>query len=309
MTFQELLVRFNKFLIVSHEGLDGDAIGCSLAMGHFLFARGKEVYLFFPDPLPQKYLHLLKNLCVLPQIPKENSGLVLISLDSSDLKRLKIEDKSVFSLVVNIDHHATNSNFGDWNVVRSDFSSTGEILADLLLKEKLSAPEIVWDLLYLAIYADTNGFSFQNTSPRTLNTAAEVLSRASGPEIASLFFSLTQEELRILARALENMVFEPPIAYSFLENSLNLPEDFDSDYIMNFWKRWLEPKIYLLFKEVQPNVFKVSMRAHPGFDLTKIAVQFNGGGHPAAAGCTVYGNWPEAKDRLIEALRNEILKN
>lgn len=309
MNVRDLLARFDKFLIATHEGLDGDAIGSSLAMGHFLSARGKRVFLFFPDPLPQKYLALLKNLKIFYQMPKEDSEWVLISLDSADLKRLKIEDQKIFSYMVNIDHHVTNLNFGDWNVIRSDFSSTGEILADLLLQEELDAPEIVWDSLYLAIYADTNGFSFQNTSPRTLKIAAEVLSRASGPEIVTLFFSRTQEELKILARVLENMVFEPPIAYSLLESSLNLPEGFDSDYIMNFWKNWLEPQIFLLFKEIQPHTFKVSMRARPGFDLTKVAIQFNGGGHPAAAGCTVRGTWPEVKDRLINAFRNAISQN
>jgi phosphoesterase RecJ-like protein len=309
VSIQELLKSFDKFLITTHKGIDGDAVGSCLAMGHFLSSRGKDVLLFFQDSFPQKYLPLLGSLKIVPDVSPEASGSALICLDTSDLERAEIRESSNFAHVVNIDHHPTNTNFGSWNVVHYEYSSTGEILAEMLLNEGFSAPKIVWDSLYLAIYADTNGFQFQNTRPQTLKIAAEVLSRGSGPEISSLFFSLSEEELRILARALDNMVFEPPIAYSVLHHSLNLPEGFDSDYIMNIWKNWREPKVYLLFKEIHPKFFKVSMRANPGIDLTRVAVQFNGGGHAAAAGCTVHGDWEEARRKLTEAIRNEILRS
>lgn len=309
MNIQELLKSFNKFVITTHKGMDGDAVGSCLAMGHLLSSSGKDVWLFFQDPFPQKYLPLLGNLKIVPDVSPAASGSALICLDASDLERAEIGKSSNFAYVVNIDHHPTNTNFGNWNLVHPEYSSTGEVLAEMLLNEKLNAPKIVWDSLYLAIYADTNGFQFQNTRPQTLKIAAEVLSRGSGPEISSLFFSLSEEELRILARALDNMVYEPPIAYSVLQYSLNLPEGFDSDYIMNIWKNWREPKVYLLFKEIHPKFFKVSMRANPGIDLTRVAVQFNGGGHAAAAGCTVHGDWEEAREKVTEAIRNEIIRS
>ncbi|MCR4428776.1 MAG: DHH family phosphoesterase [Caldiserica bacterium] len=309
MTLRDVLSNFTSFLIVSHQGLDGDAVGSSLGMGHLISSLGKDVSIIFPEPLPQKYLPLAGELSVLSEFPSQLSDSALLFLDCADPERgLKVEI-SRFLFVANIDHHISNTNFGTWNVVKPEYSSTGEVLAEILFNEGIEAPERVWDCLYLAIFSDTNGFRFSNTRPQTLEIAGKVLSRGSGPEVSSIFFSLSQLDLKVLGVVFTNMVYDPPIAFSYLPLSLGLPEGFDSDFIMNIWKNWPEPQVYLLFKEISPNSFKVSMRGRGDIDLSKIAGKFQGGGHPSASGCRVKGNLQEVEKILREAILDEIRRD
>lgn len=306
MNLRTLLDRFHRFLVTTHQGADGDAIGSSLAFAHFLFSLKKQVFAVISDPLPDRYSRLLGEIEVRREVPIEARDSVLVSLDSSDLARTVVPDLSFYAYIVNMDHHSTNNNFGDWNIVQKEASSTGEILAHLIIDEGFSCPKLVWDCLYLAIYSDTNGFRFKNTTPETLKVAAELLLRGADSEISLIFSELTLLDLKLLGEALRNLQFEAPVAYTVLGYSLDLPEGFDSDYIMNVLKSWSLPGVYVLFKETQPGAFKVSMRAKSGIDLTRVAVLFGGGGHPAASGCTVRGSLEEVKDRVLEAIFHEI---
>lgn len=309
MNLKDTLNEFSSFVIVTHKGLDGDAVGCSLGLAHLIASFKKDVFLFFPETLPQKYFPLLGKLYVLSSFPGKNFNSALFFLDCSNPERGFDQEIVNFPFVANIDHHISNTYFGNWNVVKPEYSSTGEILAEILLEEQIPAPSLTWDCLYLAIFSDTNGFSFPNTRPQTMEIAAKVLSRGSGPEVSSIFFSLSQFDLKVLGVAFNNMVFDPPIAFSHLPLSLNLPEGFDSDYIMNIWKNWSEPQVYLLLKEISPNSFKVSMRGRGVVDLSKIAGKFLGGGHPNASGCKINGTLEEVKKILREEIQNEIGRN
>lgn len=306
MNFRDILAEFSSFVIVTHKGLDGDAVGSSLGLAHLIDSFEKEPLLFFPETLPQKYSPLLGKLRVFSNFPPKSLNTALFFLDCSNPERGFDEKIPEFPFVANIDHHISNTNFGTWNVVKPGYSSTGEIIAEILLDEQIPAPSLTWDCLYLAIFSDTNGFSFSNTRPKTLEIAGKVLSRGSGAEVSSIFFSLSQFDLKVLGVALTNMTFDPPIAFSYLPFSLDLPEGFDSDFIMNIWKYWSEPKVYLLFKEISPNFFKVSMRGRGDVDLSKVAGKFQGGGHPNASGCRIFGTLEEVKKILREEILNEI---
>lgn len=307
--FHELLRTRNGFVLTTHLGTDGDAAGSLLAFYQLLKHYNKEVQILWPGELANKFSALPAFAEIKESEQMEWGESTLVVLDCSELERaLDIGNKRPIS-IVNIDHHQTNRFFGDLNWVDSTSSSTGEILGQLFLTLPVSLPSSIWQYLLYAIYADTGGFRFENTSAACLALAAKMVERGARPALASeWFFSLAEKELRILGIALANMAYYPPIAYSLIPLSTGITVEFDSDYIMNIWRLWPEPVVYVLFKEVAAQTFKISMRSRQGLDLTFVAGAFGGGGHPAASGCTIQGSWPEVKDRLFLVIEEALTK-
>ncbi len=308
-TFQEFLRIHDCFVLTTHQGQDGDAVGSLLAFYQFLEYYGKEARVLLPGGLADRFLSLPASAEIKGNEVVKWDGCPLVVLDCAGLERALSAGGDRPSFVINIDHHITNSFFGNLNLVDAKASSTGEILAELFLSLSPSLPVQIWQCLFFAIYADTGGFSFENTSGKCLRIAAKLLERGTQPTVASQWFSrLDEKDLRVLGIVLSKMTYNPPVAYSRIPLSAEVTAEFDSDYIMNIWRLWPEPLVYVLFKEVLPLTFKVSMRSRQGLNLTPVAEAFGGGGHPTASGCTIQGPWSRIKKSLLFLIEEAITK-
>src|ERR671934_729643 len=167
----------DRFLIVTHENPDGDALGSLLAMKLALDALGKdsEMYLYGDAPLPREYAFMPLDGLRREGPPPDAAERVLIALDCANEQRLG-PDLTLLQrapLTIDVDHHHDNSRFGDVNLIVADASSTGEVLRDVLRELGVDLTPDIAEALYIALVTDTGRFQYTNTTPKALRAAAE----------------------------------------------------------------------------------------------------------------------------------------
>jgi bifunctional oligoribonuclease and PAP phosphatase NrnA len=197
-----------RFLVVTHENPDGDALGSLLAGKLALDALGKDtvMYLGGQAPLPAEYGFM--PLGELPRtVPADAGDRVLLALDCANASRLGPDSERLLRapLVLNVDHHHDNTVFGHVNLIVSDASSTGEVLYDLFRELGIQPTPEMAEALYIAIVTDTGRFQYTNTTPKAHRLAAELLER--GADVHKVFQGIYESvqfaKLKLLARALE----------------------------------------------------------------------------------------------------------
>src|ERR1041384_5250608 len=177
-----------RFLLVTHENPDGDALGSLLAAKLGLDSLGKdaEMYLYGDAPLPTEYSFMpLEGL--LRGSPPEIGDRVLVALDCANESRIG-PDSSLLeqaTLTVDIDHHHDNSRFGDVNLIVADASSTAEVLRDVLRELDVALTPEIAEALYIALVTDTGRFQYTNTTPKALRLGAELVE--AGADVHRVF--------------------------------------------------------------------------------------------------------------------------
>ena len=200
----------DRFVVTSHEAPDGDALGSLLGMGLALRDVGKDVVMFLggPAPLPGEYRFLeLERRGLRRHRPSDFGERVLVALDCASRSRVGGEpgvvDAAPFTL--NIDHHHDNPRFGDVDLVVSEASSTGEVVADILGELGVPLTPEIAEALYIALVTDTGRFQYANTTPKALRLAADLVE--AGADVNRVFQGVYENvqfaKLKLLARALE----------------------------------------------------------------------------------------------------------
>src|ERR687888_1035326 len=199
----------DRFLIVTHENPDGDALGSLLAMKLALDALGKdsEMYLYGDAPLPREYAFMPLDGLRRERPPPDAAERVLIALDCANEQRLG-PDLTLLErapLTIDVDHHHDNSRFGDVNLIVADASSTGEVLRDVLEELGVDLTPEIAQALYIAVVTDTGRFQYTNTTPKALRLAAELVE--AGADVHRIFQGVYESvqfaKLKLLARALD----------------------------------------------------------------------------------------------------------
>src|SRR4026209_1899509 len=198
----------DRFLLVTHENPDGDALGSLLAMKLALDSLGKnsEMYLYGDAPLPREYLFMpLEGLLRDP--PADATERVLVALDCANEQRMG-PDKTLLEqapLTIDIDHHHDNSRFRDINLVVGDASATSEVLRDVFAELGVELTPEIAQALYIALVTDTGRFQYSNTTAKALRLAAELVE--AGADVHHIFRHVYETvqfaKLKLLARALE----------------------------------------------------------------------------------------------------------
>jgi phosphoesterase RecJ-like protein len=294
----EAIRSHDRFLVISHENPDGDALG-SLLSTHLALRqlRKDSVMLLAGDvPLPAEYRFLrLDGLVRLP--PDDASERVLVAVDCAKEERLGpvpgLLERA--PIVLDIDHHHDNSRFGNVNLIVPDASSTGEILRDVIRELGVELTPEIAEPLYVALVTDTGRFQYSNTTPKALRLAAELVE--AGADVRRVFQGVYENvqlaKLKLLARALERAeVYEGGrLVISYLRR-----DDFEqvgaeepySEGIIDHLRAVEGAEMSALIREPPrddaPNV-RVSLRAsHDELDVSSIARKRGGGGHRQAAG-------------------------
>jgi phosphoesterase RecJ-like protein len=288
----------DRFLIVTHENPDGDALGSLLAMKLALDTLGKdsEMYLYGDAPLPREYgfmpLEGLRR-----ELPPDAPERVLVALDCANEQRLGPEPAVLerAPLTINVDHHHDNSRFGDVNLVVADASSTGEVLRDIFDDLGVALTPEIAEALYIAVVTDTGRFQYTNTTPKALRLAADLVE--AGADVHRVFQGVYESvefaKLKLLARALERaQVYDGGrLVVSYLLRSdftdLSVAEAF-SEGIIDYLRAVEGADMAALIREPPRSdgpARRVSLRASTDeIDVSAIARKSNGGGHRQAAG-------------------------
>jgi phosphoesterase RecJ-like protein len=309
----------DRFLLVTHENPDGDALGSILAAKLVLDELGKDsaMYVSGLAPLPAEYKFMpLAELR--RELPEDAAERVLFALDCANESRLGEAEAALSRspLVINVDHHHDNSRFGNINLVVADASSTGEIVRDLMRELGVELTPDLAEALYIALVTDTGRFQYANTTPRALRLAAELVE--AGADIHRVFQSVYETvqlaKLKLLARALERaqvyegggLVVSHLLKTDFAEVGAAEPY---SEGIIDFLRAVEGADMAALIREPPAPgrpARRVSLRSSSDeVDVSAIArASGDGGGHRQAAGFSSELEIPEIVAFLREQYAN-----
>jgi phosphoesterase RecJ-like protein len=293
----DALRKHERFLVVTHENPDGDALGSLLAATLALRQLGKDavMYLAGQTPLPREYAFMpLEEL--LREPPADASERVMLAVDCAKEDRIGDEAaRSGATLVLNVDHHHDNTRFGDLNLIVADASSTGEVLRDVFAELGLALTPELAEPLYIALVTDTGRFQYSNTTPKALRLAAELVE--AGADIHAVFQEVYESvefaKLKLLARALgrAEVLEGGRIIVSYLVRTdfgeVGASEPY-SEGIIDYLRAVEGAELAVLIREQlndAAHAHKGSLRSSiDELDVSAIARRFGGGGHRQAAG-------------------------
>jgi phosphoesterase RecJ-like protein len=311
----EALREHQTFCIVGHVRPDGDCIGSQLGLAMALQNEGKQVVCWNEDAAPAK----LKFLDPEGRFQKPRHGEsfdCVIAVDCASFERLGKagECTGERKLLINIDHHESNTRYGDINWVSAREPSSGELIYRLLKIARWPITRPMADNLFTAISTDTGSFQYASTRPGTFHTAAELVTR--GANLAKIcdevYQSYSLSRVRLLKHVYNKfrLAQNDQIAWFWLKKA-----DFsrtgavsnDSEGLIDHI-RAIEPVVVAcVFEEIGPDVTRVSLRSKSAqINVNEILAQFGGGGHPAAAGARITGRPLTVQRKVIAALKKAL---
>jgi bifunctional oligoribonuclease and PAP phosphatase NrnA len=303
------------FCIAGHVRPDGDCIGSQLGLTLALRNEGKEVVCWNEDPVPQKYAFLDPDGLI--QKPKSGCSFeCVIVADSASFERLGRVRELIAQrkVLVNIDHHASNTRFGDVNWVMARAPSTGELIYQLLRQARWPISARIADCLFTAVSTDTGSFQYPTTRPTSYHVAGELVKRGADLEkiCHEVYQSYPLSRVRLLQRVYNRfrLTAGNRIAYFWLKQadySRSGADQADSEGLIDHL-RAIEPVVVAcVFEEIEPELIRVSLRSKTSrVDVNKIAAQFGGGGHMAAAGARIPGRPLSVQRKMIAAIKHAL---
>lgn len=304
-----LISSAERSLLVCHVSPDGDAIGSILGLGLALRRRNQDVVMACADPVP-KSQDYLPHADEIVQSPRGAFDLV-VSLDCSDLERLgaAYNPQHLAGIpIINIDHHPTNIEFGQLNWVEPTAVATAQMLVRLVAALDVPLDVEIATCLLNGIVTDTRGFRTSNTSPEVMQTVSELMNAgASLPELTDRIFNHRPlGTIRLWSLALPHVHLDQRILWGEITQDMRREADYEGNGdagLVNFMSTADEADIAVVFDELSDGRINVSMRAMPGYDISRIALELGGGGHAQAAGCTLPGPIEEARTDVLKRLQ------
>lgn len=315
MTLEHILEEIKKakkIVILTHENPDGDAIGSSLGMYIALRKMEKEPDIIIPE-LPRVYNFLPEIENVKKEGQKEPYDLA-IALDCATIKMLNgwanyFEDAKV---KVTIDHHGTNTMYGDYNYVNPDAPACAQTLISIIQYFGVEIDKKIGTCLLTGIITDTGGFQYQSTTPETFEFAAELLQ--TGVNVSDIYKrvmnTMTKANFELRKRAIERMEFfkEGKIAFTYvtkedIEEANAETGDFEG--IVEEGRNIEGVEVSIFLRETQKG-FKVSLRSNDYVNVSDVCLLFGGGGHIHAAGCTIAQSLEQVKEKIVNEVKVHI---
>ena len=313
----DLIENNDSFLISSHVNPDGDNIGSILALKIFLEQLGKKVEVVLDDQVPSCFSFLPQS----QEIKQYDENLVvdfdvLFALDAGDKERIadvaQLLDKQA---IVNIDHHADNTLYGDYNLV-SDAAATAELIYQIIVElDKTKLNQNIATTIATALVTDTGSFRYSNTTSETHQIMAELLKFDIDVNYISrqIFENNTYQSLKLRAKVLETLEIDETGEIAWLEISQQSLDEVnatweDAEGIVSYPRSLQGVEVAVLFKEYKENEIKVSLRSNQYFAVDEVAHKFDGGGHAKAAGCLLESKLEEAEKQVIKAIKERLAK-
>lgn len=319
---REILDESGRIIITTHTNPDGDAIGASLAMYHYLRKRGKTVHVVIPDLYPEflAWLPSASEIMLFEKQPLECKTLLeaaglVICVDFNNLKRLNRlgdEVRNATAVKVLIDHHLYPSDEFLYKISHSKISSTSELVYDFIVASgygDLMDKEIA-ECLYTGIATDTGSFSYACNYVKTYLITAELFRLGiDGEHIHRLIYdTYSESRLRLLGYAVSDgltVLHDLHTAYIILTRSDLRRFNYqvgDTEGVVNYALSMKGINLAALFMEMDDNV-KVSFRSKGNFSVDRLARDhFGGGGHSNASGANCKMSIEETLNRFLALL-------
>lgn len=307
----EEINKANSILIVTHENPDGDAVGTSLALYNALKLNGKNnVDVVIPES--PRIFDFLPGANEIKKSTDIESYDLAISVDCSTLEMLnglsKTFEDSTVSVV--IDHHGTNTMFGDYNFVNPDAPACAEVMIVALSYFKMEITKDIGTCLLAGIITDTGGFKYQGVTAETFEFVASLLKK--GVNVSDTYRKVLQVKTKSafeLSRLANNRLefFEDgKIAYTFLtlkDYEKYNAEPGDHEGIVDVGRDIEGVEVSIFIREIKGKGLKVSLRSNDKVNVDEIALLFGGGGHQKAAGVSMNGDFESVKNKIIGEVR------
>ncbi len=292
--------------IAGHMRPDGDALGSCLGLYHYLRQNYPEIEAtVYLEKMPDAYdiMPGVSEICHDLEQKKEFD--VFFCLDCADSCRLG--DAAGYMerarRTICIDHHVSNGGYADVNYIVPDASSTSELIFNIIDEKKL--PIEAAEALYMGIAHDTGVFRYSCTSPETMEIAAKLMRRGidSSRIINHTFYDKTYHQNQILGRTLLEsiLLMKGRVIFSAVKQK---EMDFycvtaaDMDGIAEMLMNTAGTEVAIFMYEIEPQIYKVSLRSKEFIDVSQVAAFFGGGGHVRAAGCNMQGSIYDAVNNL-----------
>jgi bifunctional oligoribonuclease and PAP phosphatase NrnA len=308
----EEVLRRRRFLITSHARPDGDAIGSQLALAQGLAALGKEVHIVNCDLAPPSLAWLPGAGDIVIARTAEGEFDAALVLECTDLTRPGIEGLDR-CLIVNIDHHPGNTEYGAINWINERAAAVGEMVFDILEELDVRLTPGIAVNLYAAILTDTGGFHYSNVSPRTFDICRQLVEAGVDPAAVAraVYDANSLSRIRLLSSVLSTLELESSgrLAILYLDQEMldRAAGTYDEiDGLINVPLTVKDIAAVVFFKVLEPGSCRVSMRSKGLIDVGRIAKEFGGGGHKNASGCTIEGSCSEVRPRVVSRLRQAL---
>ena len=297
-------------LLICHVAPDGDAIGSLMGLGRALHQMGLDPILACADPIPARFNYIPDVEIVVQDV--EDSFDLVISLDCSDLERIgRFTQMQAFdnTPMLNIDHHVTNLNFGDVNLVDARASSTAEVVLRLLEHMAVPLDAELATCLLTGIVTDTRGFRTSNVTTQVMEAALRLMKvGASLPHITQRGLDRRPTTaIRLWREALSSLQVKGRVVWATISLAMRQAAGYVGNGdagLVSFLVSADDADIAAIFIEREDGRVEVGFRAVPGFDVAQVALQFGGGGHALAAGCKLPGPLEDAQARVLAVLQN-----
>lgn len=315
MTLDSILEEIKKaesIVILTHENPDGDAVGSALALYNALKDFGKK-----PEIVIPKYAKIFSFLPGSDEILQEGTKSeydLAISVDSATIKMLNgfanyFEGAKV---KICIDHHGTNTMYADYNYVNPDAPACAQLLIVILEYFGIEITKDIGTCLLAGIITDTGGFKYSGVTAETFEFTAELLGK--GVNVSEVYKRVLQtktrqsfELSRIAANRIE-FLENNQIAYTYLtlQDQIEVGAgEGDHEGIVEVGRDIEGVEVSVFIRETEKGN-RVSLRSNEYVNVSDVGMLFGGGGHPRAAGCTLNCSLEQAKERLVQEIKNHL---
>ena len=301
--------------IAGHMRPDGDCIGSELALAYALKNLGKKVTAFNQDEIPEKLAFLDPGKILTgPRPPRPfDAG---EAAGCANVARMAAAGASISKRgpLINIDHHGSNTRYGDINWIDAKSASSGELIYRLLKQAKWPITAPIADCLFTAISTDTGSFQYPTTQPSTYHAAAELVNR--GAHLARICeevyqsYPLSRVKLQKHMYNSFKLTEQNQVAYFWLrqadyKKAGAVPDE--SEGLIDHIRDIQGVKIACLFEEIEPEITRISLRSKlPEVNASDIALAFGGGGHQSAAGARILGKSSTVQRRVLAAVKQAL---
>lgn len=301
-----------NIVIVTHENPDGDAVGSSLAMYHALKGLKKNVDIIIPE-----YAKCFNELPGIDEVIKESDKVydLAISLDVATDKLLNIWVKYFreANQRIVIDHHSTNTMFGDINYVDLSAPACAQVVYMLIKHYRWKITPEIGTCIMAGIITDTGGFQYSGVSKDTFNIAAELLD--VGVNISKVykkvFDTKTKSSFELRRIAIDRMEFleDGKIAFTYVTNEDERKVNAgvgDYEGIVSEGRSVEGVEVSIFLHELKDGEFKISLRSNSYVNVSDVCIMFGGGGHIRAAGAKMTADPLVIRDKVVNEVKRQL---
>jgi len=298
----------HRFVISSHVRPDGDAIGSQLAMAFALDALGKEVVIVNHDPVPGPLQSFpgTDRIRVADRVDGDHDAAII--MECSTLERTGVTGLDR-AFVINIDHHQGNTAYGALNWFDASAAACAEMVFDLVVALGVPITREIATHIYVGILTDTGSFHYSAISARTFDICRQLVEAGVDPPAVAraVFDSNTLGRLKLFGAVLSQIELEHDGRLAVMRVDQQMAREAggtyeDTEGLINLPLTVREIRASVFFKETGPSEYRVSLRSKGAIDVAAVAKQFGGGGHRNASGCSVRGDYAEARAQIVNAM-------